>query len=43
MLNFKMGNVVTVVSEISIGGDTDWFTHGTSSGELTEGDLDVNL
>lgn len=43
VLNFKMGNVVTVVSEISIGGDTDWFTHGAGSGELTEGDLDVNL
>lgn len=43
VLNFKMGNVVTVVSEVSIGGETDWFTHGAGSGELTEGDLDVNL
>ena len=41
VLNFKMGNVVTVVSEVVIGGETDWFTHGAGSGELTEGDLVV--
>lgn len=43
VLNFKMGNVVTVVSEVAIGGETDWFTHGAGSGELTEGSLDVSL
>lgn len=39
VLNFKMGDVISVSTEISVGGDADWFTHGTGTGDLTEGDL----
>lgn len=45
LLNFKMGNVISVSTEISVGGDTDWFTHGTGSGDLKEDhliDISVN-
>ena len=41
LLNFKMGDVISLSREISLGGDTDWFTHGTGTGELTEDKLDV--
>ena len=40
VLNFKMGDVISVSTEISVGGDADWFTHGTGTGDLTEDDLD---
>ena len=43
LLNFKMGNVVTVTTDVSIGGDMDWFTHGAGSGEITEGELKVDI
>lgn len=39
VLNFKMGDVISVSTEISVGGDADWFTHGTGSGDLEEDDL----
>ena len=39
VLNFKMGDVISVSTEISVGGDADWFTHGTGSGDLKEDDL----
>jgi hypothetical protein len=39
LLNFKMGDVISVSTDISVGGDTDWFTHGTGSGDLTENEL----
>ena len=39
VLNFKMGDVISVSTEISVGGDADWFTHGTGSGDLVEDDL----
>ena len=39
LLNFKMGDVISVSTEISVGGDTDWFTHGTGTGDLTESDV----
>lgn len=42
VLNFKMGDVISVSTEISVGGDADWFTHGTGTGDLTEGDLESN-
>jgi hypothetical protein len=42
VLNFKMGDVISVSTEISVGGDADWFTHGTGSGYLDEDDLDGN-
>lgn len=40
VLNFKMGDVISVSTEISVGGDADWFTHGTGTGDLTEDDLE---
>ena len=40
LLRFKMGDVISVSTEISVGGDADWFTHGTGTGDLTEDDLD---
>lgn len=39
LLNFKMGDVISVATEISVGGDADWFTHGTGSGGIEEDDL----
>ncbi|MBQ5911606.1 MAG: hypothetical protein IIW93_00695 [Bacteroidaceae bacterium] len=39
-LRFKMGDVISVSTEISVGGDADWFTHGTGTGDITEGDLE---
>ncbi len=42
VLNFKMGDVISVSTEISVGGDADWFTHGTGTGDLTESDLEPN-
>lgn len=39
LLRFKMGDVISVSTEISVGGDADWFTHGTGSGDLEEDDL----
>ncbi len=42
VLNFKMGDVISVSTEISVGGDADWFTHGTGTGDLTEDDLEQN-
>lgn len=42
VLNFKMGDVISVSTEISVGGDADWFTHGTGTGDLKEGDLEQN-
>jgi hypothetical protein len=40
VLNFKMGDVISVSTEISVGGDADWFTHGTGTGDLKESDLE---
>lgn len=42
LLRFKMGDVISVSTEISVGGDADWFTHGTGTGDLTESDLEPN-
>lgn len=42
LLRFKMGDVISVSTEISVGGDADWFTHGTGTGDLTESDLESN-
>lgn len=42
LLRFKMGDVISVSTEISVGGDADWFTHGTGTGDLTEDDLQSN-
>ena len=42
VLNFKMGDVISVSTEISVGGDADWFTQGTGTGDLKEGDLEPN-
>ena len=39
LLRFKMGDLISVSTEISVGGDADWFTHGTGSGDLEEDDL----
>ena len=39
LVRFKMGDVISVSPEISVGGDADWFTHGTGTGDLTEDDL----
>ena len=38
-LKFKMGNVITVLTEIKVGGELDWYTHGTGTGDLTEENL----
>lgn len=42
LLRFKMGDVISVSTEISVGGDADWFTHGTGTGDLTEDNLKSN-
>lgn len=42
LLNFKMGNIISVAAEISLQGHSDWFTHGTGTEDLTEGDLSTN-
>lgn len=36
LLNFKMGNVISVSADISLAADTEWFTHGTGISELEE-------
>lgn len=36
LLNFKMGNVISVSADISLAADTEWFTHGTGTSELEE-------
>lgn len=41
-LNFKMGNVIGVSAAISLDANTDWFTHGTGTGDLKEGDFTEN-
>ena len=41
LLNFKMGDVISVATMISVGGETDWFTHGTGNGDIGEEDLDI--
>lgn len=41
LLNFKMGDVISVATMISLGGETDWFTHGTGNGDIGEEDLDI--
>lgn len=43
VLNFKMGDVISISTEIVVGGDADWSTHGTGDGDLKEEDLDVNV
>lgn len=43
VLNFKMGDVISISNEIVVGGDADWFTHGTGNGDLEEEDLDINV
>ena len=39
LLKFKMGNVITVLTDIKVGGELDWYTHGTGTGNVTEGNL----
>ena len=41
LLNFKKGDVVSIASNVSIGGKTDWFTQGTGTGNLKEENLVV--
>ena len=36
LLNFKMGNVISVSAEISLGANADWYTHGTGTGDIKE-------
>ena len=36
LLNFKMGNVISVSAEISLGANADWYTHGTGTGNIKE-------
>ena len=36
LLNFKMGNVISVAAGISLTANAEWYTHGTGTGELTE-------
>lgn len=40
LLNFKMGNIISVSAAVSLDANTDWYTHGTGSKELTEDILD---
>lgn len=40
LLNFKMGNVISVSATISLEGNSDWFTHGTGSNDVEEEDID---
>lgn len=40
VLNFKMGNVISVSAKIELAADTDWYTHGTGTSDVKEGDLD---
>jgi hypothetical protein len=40
LLNFKMGNVISVSATISLEGSSDWFTHGTGSNDIKEEDID---
>ena len=42
LLNFKNGNVITVSTDISVGSNFDWYTHGTGTTDLTESDLTIN-
>ena len=39
LLNFKMGNVISVSAEISLGANADWYTHGTGTGDIKEEDI----
>ena len=39
LLNFKMGNVISVSAAISLGANTDWYTHGMGIFDLTEDNL----
>ena len=42
LLNFKLGNVIGVSAGISLSAETEWYTHGTGTGELTESLFDSN-
>ena len=42
LLNFKMGNVISVAAGISLTANAEWYTHGTGTGELTEDLLPSN-
>lgn len=39
LLNFKMGNIISVAASISLDANSDWFTHGTGTSELFEDNL----
>ena len=42
LLNFKLGNVIGVSAGISLSAETEWYTHGTGTGELTESLFESN-
>ena len=42
LLNFKMGNVISVSAEISLGANADWYTHGTGTGDIKEDHIKEN-
>ena len=42
LLNFKMGNVISVSAEISLGANADWYTHGTGTGDIKEDHIQAN-
>lgn len=42
LLNFKMGNVISVSAEISLGANADWYTHGTGTGNIKEDHIKEN-
>ncbi len=42
LLNFKMGNVISVSAEISLGANADWYTHGTGTGNIKEEHIKAN-
>ena len=39
LLNFKMGDIISVAATIALDASSDWHTHGTGSKELGEEDL----
>ena len=39
LLNFKMGNIISVSATIALDAESDWHTHGTGTEELGEEDL----
>lgn len=39
LLNFKMGNIISVAATIALDANSDWYTHGTGTKELGEDDL----